>query len=341
VWTAAQLEPDTRWQHEFDAEKVDVLDSALNVAVRRGASIETLSNDSFPLTGLEGWLQGIAEELERGCGIVRLRGLPVERYTEAECALLFMGLCRTLGTPVFQNSGGQLLRQIRNEGPDVGLRYGQLGEGDQTFLSSRARTASTAPLRFHTDRTDVVALLCVNQAARGGLSKIASTAAVHNAMLNEHPQLLELLFQSYHRSRLGEEEGGESQVYALPVFGLADGHFTSHYSRTYIEAAQLIPDVPKMSAQQWRALDVLAETAERLCMSMRLEPGDIQLLNNHVVYHSRSAFENDVSRNLERVLLRVWLCMPNNRPLPVDHEVLWRNTDAGSMRGGIMPASLG
>ena len=287
------------------------------------------------MTGLESWLDSIRTELEQGCGVIRLRGLPVADYDRIQLKVLFMGVCKHLGVPVFQNPDGQLLREIRDEGADVGARYGQLGEGSQTFLSSRARTASTAPLRFHTDRADVVALLCVNKAATGGVSKIASTPAIHNSMLREHPDLLELLSGVYHRSRLGEEHGGEHLVYALPVFGIEQGYFTSHYSRTYIEAAQRMDGVPRLSEQQWRALDVRAETAEQVSLSMQLEPGDVQLLNNHVIYHSRTAFENDPGRGLERVLLRVWLSVANNRPLPADHEVLWRNVKAGVVRGGI------
>ena len=83
--------------------------------------------------------------------------------------------------------------------------------------------------------------------ARGGISKLASALAVHNEILARRPDLLELLFAPYHRSRLGEEEGGDRVVYALPVMGLCEGKFTSHYSRTYIEAAQLLPDTPKMT----------------------------------------------------------------------------------------------
>ena len=39
---------------------------------------------------------------------------------------------------------------------------------------------------------------------------------------------------------------------------------------------------------QWEAIDLLAAVAEDLALEMQLEPGDIQLLNNHVIYHARS-----------------------------------------------------
>jgi hypothetical protein len=49
---------------------------------------------------------------------------------------------------------------------------------------------------------------------------------------------------------------------------------------------------------------------------MWLEPGDIQLLNNHVIYHGRSAYEGAAGDSADRLLLRLWLAMPNSRALP-------------------------
>ena len=70
-----------------------------------------------------------------------------------------------------------------------------------------------------------------------------------------------------------------------------------------------------------------------------LEPGDIQLLNNHVIYHGRTPFEDDADSGQDRLLLRLWLAMPNSRPLPEGHEVLWRDI-APAPRGGIRQVAM-
>ena len=158
---------------------------------------------------------------------------------------------------------------------------------------------------------------------------------MRNLILERRPDLSDILHQPIWRSRFGEEAGGENLAYPLPVFGYRDGKFTSHYSRTYIEAAQLQTGVPKMSKAQWEAIDLLAEIAEESSFEMRFEPGDIQFINNHIVFHSRSAFEDDPATNCVRELYRLWLCVPNGRALPEDHAVLWGNVEAGLMRGGI------
>jgi alpha-ketoglutarate-dependent taurine dioxygenase len=119
----------------------------------------------------------------------------------------------------------------------------------------------------------------------------------------------------------------------LPVFALADGHFTTHYSRTYVEAGQKVASVPRMSAKQWEALDLLAELGHELGLTHKFQPGDIQYLNNHILYHGRTAYQDGTAGH--RLLYRVWISMTNSRPLPASHAVLFGATGAGQLRGGI------
>ncbi len=116
---------------------------------------------------------------------------------------------------------------------------------------------------------------------------------------------------------------------------MRDGKFTSHYSRTYIESAEMMEGVPKLTPQQIEAMNMLDAVAEEQSFGMTLEPGDIQFLNNHVIYHARTPFEDDAAAGQSRLLYRLWLWMPNSRPLPAGHEVLWRRIDPGVPRGGI------
>jgi hypothetical protein len=179
----------------------------------------------------------------------------------------------------------------------------------------------------------------VRQALNGGVSKLASSPAIHNAMLERRPDLAAALYEDIWRSRLGEEQGGESLAYPLPIFGQRDGRFTSHYSLTYIEAAQKLAGVPRLTDRQREAIGMLMALAEELCFEMRFAPGDLQLVNNHVIYHARTSFEDDPAPGRGRTLLRVWLAMPNSRALPESHGALWRTTDAGALRGGIAQAA--
>ena len=137
------------------------------------------------------------------------------------------------------------------------------------------------------------------------------------------------------------EAGGKEQFYAMPVFGLRDGRLTSQYSRTFVENAQRLPGVPSLSEAQNAALDLWAEVCEELCYSMDIQPGDIQLLNNHLVYHARTTYEDDPTPGRDRFLMRLWLSMPNSRRLPEGFEVLWGSIEPGAPRGGIAQAEVG
>jgi hypothetical protein len=154
-------------------------------------------------------------------------------------------------------------------------------------------------------------------------------------MLKRRPDLHALLCKPIPRSRFGEEAGGEHVVYELPVFGVKDGKLTSHYSLTYIEYAQMLPQARKLSAAEHEAIQMLMDVAEEECFEMRFAPGDIQLLNNHVIYHGRTAFKDDQASGQNRCLMRLWLSVPNSRALPEDHAVLWGDVNAGRPRGGI------
>src|SRR4029077_6706861 len=135
---------------------------------------EAMTAGDFPLPGLAPLLDDIREELENGSGLLMLQGLDPSRYTRDDARIVYAGLCRQLGTLVFSNRGGEIMREIRDVGGDVGQRYGQLpGDAREgAFLSSYSRTLSNQGLRYHTDRCDVVALFCIRQAMKGGVSKL-------------------------------------------------------------------------------------------------------------------------------------------------------------------------
>ena len=344
AWIGQDIASSKRWIRDLQSEHIEEIEAALAVVENHGIDWNEITSANFPLPGLTDLIGEVRNELEDGCGLMKLRGLPVSSYSEDQLRKLYYGLGSNIGTPVFQNRHGELMRFIRYEGGDVGKQYGQIEDvqmaGGKPFLSSYARTLTNGALRFHTDRTDVVALLCVNQAANGGVSTICSSVAVMNEMLRRRSDLAHLLFEPYYRSRHGEESEHADDVYALPVFGLREGRFTSHFSLTYIEAAQTVDGVPKLTDAQKEAIDLLLAIAKELAFEMILEPGDIQFLNSHVTYHGRTPFEDDKAAGHERLLMRLWLAMPNSRPLPHDHEVLWRKVEVGAVRGGIGQNSL-
>lgn len=335
AWTGADIRKDHRWLKQVPANLLDELDAALEKAADR--DWHALTADNFALPGASVFLDEVREELENGSGMVKICGLDVSRYGPEQLRRLWFGLGCHLGTPMYQNCRGEVMRDIRDEGIGVGAKlYGATTDASgKPFLSSGARTLSPGQLRFHTDRCDVVGLLCLRQAAEGGVSKLASSATVYNEMLKRRPDLHALLCKPIPRSRFGEEAGGEHVAYELPVFGVRDGKLTSHFSLTYIENAQMLPGVRRLTDAEHEAIQMLMDIAQEVCFEMRFASGDMQLLNNHVIYHGRTAFKDDVSTGRDRLLMRLWLSVPNSRALPLDHAVLWGDVGGGRPHGGI------
>ena len=71
-------------------------------------------------------------------------------------------------------------------------------------------------------------------------------------------------------------------------------------------------DVPPLTPDEQRLFDTYESIANEpgRYLDMDLEPGDIQLLSNHVCLHARTAYEDHPEAEKRRHLLRLWLSLP-------------------------------
>jgi hypothetical protein len=308
VWLGPELQHDASWIHRLDAHFVAEIDAALQHAKRAGARIP-FAADLFPLPRLAAVLDGILEDVENGRGLALLRGIPRERYTDEECELLYWGLCAHLGRPVSQNARGHLLGHVRDEGRVIA------DPGARLYQTNRR-------MDFHTDMlpVDVLGLFCLRAAKSGGESRVVSALTVHNVLNDERPDLLEALYGMFHVDWRGEEPAGERPWFTIPMFSACDGKVTSRIcNRAYFESAARFGDEYSLGAVQREALDAAQEIANRpaLMLSMDFQEGDIQLLNNHMTLHARTAYEDYDEPARQRHLLRMWIAVPDDRRRPL------------------------
>jgi hypothetical protein len=315
----------TDWIEALDETEVDeLLDTVARLQSRRESWLD-LERADFPFPLLSARLSRVAASLEDGAGFVTLRNLPVDQLDADGAMLALWGIGTHLGTAVSQSRFGELLGEVRDYGETLGKAH-----------SRGYRTGSS--LRFHTDRCDLVALLCIRQCRSGGESRVASTPFLYNCLRAEAPHLLDELMKDWCHSRQGEEQPGEPRYYVNPVFALHEGRFTSQYSRSFIESAQKFPEVPRLTALQVEALDRVVDLADRHCFQTRMQPGDLQVLNNHVTWHSRTEIDDFEGADRKRMLYRLWLSSPAGRALPDAFAPLWGPTTAGAVRGGVVAA---
>ena len=335
AWRGSELAADPSWRRTLTREEVTALERAAMTAEARGIGPTGFGPAEFPVPELKPLFTWLADPLERGPGVARVCGIPVERLPRDRLRRLFWGFCINLGTPMYQTAAGEILGEVKDEtGTGAALTY----DGPGPLKSARTVARSTGALRFHTDKTDIIALLCASNAIAGGLSKVVSSVTIHNEIARKRPDLLRVLYEDYWRMRPFDEEGDaerEDRTFPMPVFARGpDGSFTSQYSRTYISQAQEVPTVPRLTDAQVEAMDLIHEIGEEVCLQMPFEVGDIQFMNQHVTYHGRTQFTDDAAGGAHRVLLRIWLSAPFTRPLPAGHAVQWGDPRAGAVRGG-------
>jgi len=153
------------------------------------------------------------------------------------------------------------------------------------------------------------------------------------------PELAACLFEPVATDRRGEVPPGAKPYFEIPVFNWFASRLSVIYQRQYIDSAQRFPDVPRLSAQQRAALDLLDALADdpALHFMMDFEAGDMQFVHNHTLLHDRTAYEDWPERERRRHLLRLWLAPPSARPLPPVFAQRYGNVVAG-YRGGVPSA---
>ncbi len=334
AWCGPELLAHEAWGRRLSPAEIGALERAAREV--DDAPCPGFSATSFRVPELGRLLAWMAQQLEQGPGVVRLSGLPVGRMDRGTVQRVFWGLCVNLGTPIFQTSAGEVLGEVRDEtGTGAALSY---DSGTNGLLSARTIARSTGALRFHTDKCDLLALLCASNGIAGGESKLVSSVAIHNEIARRRPDLLRVLYEPFWRMRPSDEEGDRpDRVFSMPVFARGpDGAFTSQYSRTYINQATEVAGVPPLTDAQNAAMDLLHAVGEELCLYAAFEPGDMQFMTQHVTYHGRTAFTDNRDAGAVRVLMRIWLSAPFSRALPTGHAVQWGDTRAGALRGGAL-----
>ncbi len=297
AWKPAGMAHDDSWIHTLTDGDVAELEAAAGTVKARGLEMTAVTRDDFPLPDLAAKLAAIQDEIEQGRGFALIRGLPVDRLGEAEASLIYWGIGAHFGEAAAQNRMGDMLGHVRAQGRD--WKTDGNARGYQT----------TQHLPFHTDKADLVWLLCLHHAKSGGLSCIASSVAIHDEILRTRPDLLEVLYQPFCIDHRGEEFDGERPFYQNPIFGMHRGQLHARYGNNYIHSAQRHPGVPRLTDAQNEAMALFNRLAlsDEFRLDMEFRQGDIQMLNNRWVVHSRTDYEDFPEDERRRHLLRLLL----------------------------------
>ena len=328
AWYGPDMAKRDDWILTLSPAEVAEVDAATRPLAAREADIAQLHRSDFPLPTLAPKLGRILNDVLEGRGFTLIRGLPVERWSMREAATAFFGLGTYFGSARSQNGKGHILGHVQDLGLDV---------KDPNVRIYQTHERQT----FHTDSCDIVGLLCLKTAKRGGLSALVSSVTIFNEMRKRRPDLAALLFRPLATDRRGEVPTGKKPYFEIPVFNWHAGRLSAIYQRQYIDSAQRFAEAPSITPALKEALDLFDSLADDPAINFMMEfhPGDVQLVHNHTLLHDRTGFEDWPEPERERHLLRLWLAPKEARPLPPIYAERYGSVTPGDRGGIVLPTT--
>lgn len=304
------------WIYEFDSDDKDTVRSAVKHFQGLNKSMEHLSLGDFPVSDdflrkIESWKLQLSG---KGRGFQVLRGVPVKQWTMTQSEIFFFALGKYLGIPGAQDVEGSLLGHV----VDVGVT-------DKVERPYRKRV----DIAYHCDGADVVGLLCMHSAKKGGASRIISSARVYNELL-KHPKGQQYVKRLFGKILLFTRKTFGLSAY-LPVYPLrldAEGVLRTYWNQEFylksyrdlvtgeltergledplaLEAVEAYDAILNKDIQRGKDQEEQGDGEnanqrinDELGLSMFLQQGDVQLVSNHFVLHARTEFEDYTSAEI-------------------------------------------
>ena len=300
AWRAETAGDGSDWYRPLPDEIFDVLQCWLATLPPDQPVTHLILSDEDRLA----WSEHLAPakyDLEFGRGFVILDGLPLASFPSARRspATGCSGNCWASRSPRTCRARCSMTCATRARIFAAGARF----------------SVTSYESSFHTDNSfgdsilDYVGLLCLKTAKSGGISQNVSGYAVHNALLEEHPDVLaDALSAAARRSARRISRGG-----------VADGPPAGDRLGWQRAGRALSAVLDRSRAREGRqAADGRRAAAPSTCstrssrgpscgVEFSLKPGQMYFINNRWILHNRTAFADHPELERRRHLVRLWL----------------------------------
>lgn len=322
-WVGTDIASDKGWIHQLGAHEIADL-KAMARAIRPllggdANRLMSLPSDTFSLGNLTTTMDNIYRNLKVGSGIALLRGLPIDELELIDIATIYWAIGLHLGKATPNNPEGDMFGHVTD-----------LGKTQRDPKSRGYQTRET--MDYHSDQSDMVALICIRGAKSGGESRVASSVAMYNELLRRHPEYAKALSVPLYWTKHGEHAANESPWYKSAVFNFYNEQLCTSFGPKHILKGHSLPDTPALTDLQRDAIRVAEEIADEQRYDMTFQPGDIQILNNYVILHTRSGYEDFDEPSKKRLLWRLWL-MNDDLRIRTNYSKQWqRGVSPGGVR---------
>ena len=302
--------PDIDWMREglhiLNNDELREIDAALKHLMSLGElDFPDITPETFPLDKVGDLMRDLPHRLRTGRGFLMLRGLPRDKYSDDDMTRIYFGLGSYIGKPMTQSYLGDILGHVMDVSDYEPKSRGYRKGGGQLM---------------HTDSCDIIGLMCLKSAISGGESRIASALAVHNVMAEQYPELLEVLAKGLYLKRTDEDGRRATRTFSekpVPFFHDQDGEVTCYLPTGYARLAEKSGQVPfsQMESDALYRVRKVAASPE-LYLDMGFKDGDIQFLNNRMMVHGRTDYQDAPELENRRHLLRLWIEVPTWPAMP-------------------------
>ncbi|NML93404.1 TauD/TfdA family dioxygenase [Novosphingobium sp. TW-4] len=305
AWRGDELSTGQDWIYELDGAQLAELEALGARFMAEDPDLRTVQAEDYPLVACAEACEAWRQEVDFGRGFVLVRGLRAELYSDALSSAIYYILGLHMGDPIRQNEMGDLIDHVYATSDKT--------MDDPTALSSKVRDK----LVYHSDSSDIVALMCLRGAKEGGASCLVSGAQIYNEILARRPDLAPLLFEPFHWDWRRQDHEAPADTYTSPIVSIEEGVFSMYAGSLYILTAQEYPGVPQLTDDQIEVLRLFDEITYEpgMAIEMDFRPGDIQWLSNYAALHARTTFWDWPEPQRKRHLLRLWLSSKGVRPV--------------------------
>jgi len=300
TWIGSKLNP-MDGLFSFDDDCLSEIENAIMLIRNNPLPLLMLHPSNFNMPKCTNLINDVFDCIENDLGFCLLDKLPLEHMSDHEAKSIYWLLSQMLGRPVAQKwCDGRMLYSVT----DLGLPS---GNGVRPDVTNEEQS-------FHTDNSynicppDVVGLLCLQPSMSGGVSRVVNMKSVLEKMEISHKTLVQRLYRPFVFDRQKEHSGWDPETLQNPILSGNGDELRIRVSRNLIYQGYAIRN-EKIDDAGEEALGVFFDIIDdpEMYKEFKFEAGQIQFLNNRVIGHKRTSFEDWPNRDKKRHLCRVWL----------------------------------
>ncbi|HYG43819.1 MAG TPA: TauD/TfdA family dioxygenase [Bordetella sp.] len=301
AWTRATLRKQD-YQIALPESCQEELLHALAMLRRHPVALTQLDADAYALPQCRALMAQVKAVLDDGVMFAVLDRLDLQRMCANDARAAYWLLCSLMSQPVAQRYNGEMIFEVLDKKvpivPGSGVRP-TVSNVDMSFHSDSS---------YHMPQPDYIALLCLGTPASGGVSRVASLYTVHNAMLAQHPDKLQRLYQPFWYDRYREHAEGQCGIAQYPMLSFDGERLNSRVALPEIAAGFTLKGEPIDAAGQ-AAIEALKGVfaQDGVSTEFSMQRGQIQFVNNRQALHSRTDFVDSPDGQHRRHLVRLWL----------------------------------